>query len=333
MFSTFISAEQKFNVTFTPLLDETSKVIMPFSVTRYMKNKHSKVAYDEEISAVLEATARMIKEKRIQSADILVTGQLHEDIPEKQVEELDSHFLRTHEHQFAQFSGVYRLKEFQEKKIDSAILANNMQLIEKDSAEGSPWYEAMAKMCFQVKKSLQPSILDDSLRYQRRECALTKSMGGIYTHKCYMGFIPDAMAFLYRQYPTCEIPLFVHVGVTHSKEEIIKSTEAFTIFMAQMLQQAAAANADASFLRRVITRILEDALTTNKMPHEEKEKLQSICTNLIHAYGGSRITFANTSSESSFSRFFSSSVLEPTIDSNRESSNPIKHTPLRLKAK
>lgn len=250
-------------VTFSPWPKKGSKLILPISVSRYQNDRD---AYDSELDAMLTSTAKALAEEKVQSIDVLITGELCKHLPKQEIEELDSHFLTTHRYLLSKHTGSYRLNEFLEAKIDKNKLEANLKKVTEDSAEGTPWYKCMLKMHHKIKTK---SGLEDSLRYQRMEVAITKSMAGLYTHMCYLGFAPDFMTYLYQQYSSESIPLFVRITVDKKQLEI----------------KPFVTKAEASIITRHVTLLLEEVLTNDKFPNKEREKLISNCTNLIRLYG------------------------------------------------
>lgn len=255
------STQAPYVARFVPVLPKEAKVIIPISMTRYDGDLSKRRHYDQEISALLSYTASCLKKGDLNSVEVISTAGLQRiNWGSEKTQEIEAHFLTTHQAMLSQQTHVHTWDGFTDK-LGAELYATNYELIKAASAEGSLWYSLMLKTSDSVRIN---SDIEKSLEYQRREYASILSMKSIYSHIAYLGKTSPAWSHLYQEHEG--LPLFTRAIVEKIKNKAEIST------------------ADANACVNMAFNSIEGILVNENFPKKDKVKLADMVTSLFRAY-------------------------------------------------
>jgi hypothetical protein len=220
-------------------------------MVRYEKDKER---FDAELSTLFQY---MDEKKEVKSVDVLATAERHENWTKSKIAEIDGHFFNTHAKMPRKKTIFFSWNDWLEKRGKEAHQKYYEEIVEL-SKEGTEWYDLMLKTHSKISVG---SDLAFSLKYQRHEYAAMRAMDG-YTDLVYMGRISSAWAYLYKIYPN--LPRFVRASVQNQASQI--------------------QNYDANSTVRIIAASIEQVVSNQHFPSDQKEMLKEICNNLFLTY-------------------------------------------------
>ncbi len=188
-FSNFRSFSTVRKVKFSPTLREGSSIVIPISMGRFVKegsiHEKSKIAYDKDITLLLEHTSDLLSQKNLSKVTVISTGSLQGiNWPPQLVDEVEQAFFSTHRELLAKQSEFLTWDRWIESVGTDEFEQRYLKVVEL-SPENSEWYRLMVET---HKNTRMSSHLAKSLKYQRMEYAAISLMEE-YDYLVYQGNI------------------------------------------------------------------------------------------------------------------------------------------------